>query len=125
MVMSILTWLIRVCALIALVLGIVFWSGNALFLIPVHIALGIILTLSLILAGILVRIARGGSWGLMIGAFLLSIVVVLFGLRQSSLLTGELHWIIRVIHLLLGISMVLYVGVLARHYKHVQKESFA
>jgi hypothetical protein len=123
--MLILTWLIRMCALVALVLGIVFWSGNAPFLIPVHVALGIILTLSLILAGILVGIARGGNWGLMIGAFLLSIVVVPFGLRQSSLLTGELHWIIRVIHLLLGISMVLYVGILTKYYKHMQKGAFA
>lgn len=119
--MPVLLWIIRVGALITLALGLAFWSGNALFLIPVHIVLGSILTLSLIIAGILVGAGKKGNLALMIGSFLLSLVIVLFGLKQSSLLPGELHWIIKTIHLLLGISLVFYADTLARHYKQARK----
>ena len=42
--------LIRICGPIALVLGVLFWTGNALTLLPVHMLAGIVLVL------------RSGSW---------------------------------------------------------------
>jgi hypothetical protein len=35
-----------------------------------------------------------------------ALLVVIVGLTQTSLLTGSLHWLIQVIHLLLGIGLL-------------------
>jgi hypothetical protein len=43
---------------------------------------------------------------LAIGALALGALVIVFGLRQSVLLVGPFHWVIQVIHLLLGVFAV-------------------
>ena len=40
------------------------------------------------------------------GALLLGLLVIVVGMRQSSLLVGPFHWVIQVVHLLLGILAV-------------------
>ncbi|HEX5690335.1 MAG TPA: hypothetical protein VFX76_10060, partial [Roseiflexaceae bacterium] len=50
--------------------------------------------------------ARGGSWPLAAGALLLGMLVIFVGINQSSLLVGPLHWVVKVVHLLLGILAV-------------------
>jgi len=42
-----LQWLIRVCAVVQIVLGGLFWTGNAYALLPVHMLTGIVLVLGL------------------------------------------------------------------------------
>jgi hypothetical protein len=42
-------------------------------------------------------VAVAAVWGLL---------VVIVGLTQTSLLTGSLHWLVQVIHLLLGIGLI-------------------
>lgn len=97
---------LRVSGSLAVLLGVLFWLGYVGSLIPLHIALGVLVTFSLWGAGLLVGIEKGGSVGLMTGALVLSLVVILFGLNQATLLPGALHWIVQIIHLLLGISAV-------------------
>ncbi len=101
-----LQWLIRVLAVVQVVLGVVFWTGNAFSLIQLHTLLGMLLVLALwIQAGI--AAARGGvSFGLPVAAVLWGIVVVALGMTQDSLLPGDLHWLIKVIHLLVGVAAV-------------------
>ncbi|HET9291212.1 MAG TPA: hypothetical protein VFQ49_09025, partial [Actinomycetes bacterium] len=43
---------------------------------------------------------------LVAAAAVLGLVVVIVGLTQTDLLTGSLHWLIQVIHLLLGIGLL-------------------
>jgi hypothetical protein len=62
--------------------------------------------LSLWIVGIGQAFSRGGSWPLAIGALLLGLLVIVVGMRQSSLLVGPFHWVIQVVHLLLGILAV-------------------
>ena len=64
MVVTITQWVLRISALIALILGILFWTGNSApdALIPVHITLGILVTLSLWVLGFMFGRARGGNW---------------------------------------------------------------
>ena len=46
-VITIAVWVLRIAVLAAIILGILFWTGNAVNLIPVHMLLGIIAVLSL------------------------------------------------------------------------------
>ncbi|HEY3060999.1 MAG TPA: hypothetical protein VGL99_18705 [Chloroflexota bacterium] len=102
---TILNMVIRVDALILVTLGVLFWTGNAFNLIPVHMLLGILLVLSLWALAILGW--RGGApVGLALGAIVWGLVVVWLGLNQDSLVPGDLHWLIRVLHLLVGLAAI-------------------
>src|SRR5690242_19443768 len=71
MVFRIASIILRLCAALAVILGILFWSGNALNLIPIHMLLGLLVVLSLWIVGIGQAFSRGGSWPVAGGAFLL------------------------------------------------------
>jgi hypothetical protein len=97
--------LVRACGLVLIVLGILFWTGGALALVPVHMLLGLVLVLSLwTLAFIGAR--SGLPPGLVVAAFLWGLVVPIFGVTQDQLLTGGGHWLIRVLHLLAGLVAI-------------------
>lgn len=104
MVARITSFILRLCGSLAVILGLVFWTGNAMNLIPIHMLLGILVVLALWVLGVGQALARGGSWPLAIGALLLGVIVVFFGMRQSSIMPGQYHWVIKVVHLLLGIA---------------------
>ena len=106
MVSRIVSIVLRVCGALAVILGILFWSGNALNLIPIHMLLGLLVVLSLWIVGIGQAFSSGGSWPLAGGALLLGLLVIVVGMTQSSLLVGPFHWVIQVVHLLLGILAV-------------------
>jgi hypothetical protein len=96
---------IRAVWLVQLALGLLFWTGNATGLVDLHQLLGILLVLALwtqaalaARAGVEPRlVAVAAVWGLL---------VPIVGLTQTNLLTGSLHWLIQVIHLLLGIGLI-------------------
>jgi hypothetical protein len=95
--------LMRASILILLVLGLLFWSGHALNLLPVHMAFGLIFVLGLwVLAYLAAR--RGTPPALTIGAAVLGLAVLALGGMQTQLLPGDLHWLVRVMHLLLGLG---------------------
>ena len=106
MVFRIASIVLRLGGALAVILGILFWSGNSLNLIPIHMLLGLLVVLSLWIVGIGQAFSRGGSWPLAGGALLLGLLVIVVGMRQSSLLVGPFHWVIQVVHLLLGILAV-------------------
>ncbi len=96
---------LRTCVVLNLILGILFWTGNAAdSLVLVHMGLGILVVLSLWTLGLAQALTKGGSWGLAIGAVVLGIILAASGGTQDEILTGSLHWVIQVIHLLLGLS---------------------
>lgn len=94
---------IRITGVILIVLGILFWSGHALGLVQLHMLLGLILVLALwVLAFLGARAGVGAStvslaiaWG---------IVVLFLGMTQASLLPGSAHWVIQLLHLLVGLA---------------------
>ena len=106
MVFRIASIVLRVCGALALILGLLFWSGNALGLIPIHILLGILVVLSLWVIGVGQALSRGGSWPIAAGALVLGLLLIVIGMTQSSLMAGSFHWVIQVIHLLLGVLAV-------------------
>lgn len=95
---------LRISALLALMLGILFWTGNAGSLVFAHMALGLLVTLSLWIVASVQAFSRRSRWGLVAAAMIVGAILPVFGMMQSSLLPGSLHWIIQVIHLLLGLS---------------------
>lgn len=91
-----------ITGLIQIGTGLLFWTGNALFLIPVHMLSGLILSLALLILAMMGALI-GVSRGLVAIAFLWSILTPAFGLTQSGILPGPYHWVIQVLHLLVGI----------------------
>ena len=108
MVATIASWVVRLGGLVMIVLGLLFWSGNALTLKNEHEMLGVLVVLALwTLAFVALR--KGVSVGLVIGGLLLGVVVIGFGMSQESLMNGGTRAvveIIKVIHLLLGLSLI-------------------
>ena len=96
---------IRVVGVVQLALGLAFWTGNALGLIDLHQLLGILLVLALWTQAALAHRA-GVPGGLVAGAAVLGLLVPIVGLTQRELLPGSAHWVIQVIHLLLGIGLL-------------------
>jgi hypothetical protein len=97
--------LIRVCFVVQLVLGGLFWTNNALGLVPLHQLVGFVLVLAVwTQAGLAAR--AGVSLGLVALAVIWGLVTPIFGLAQAELLPGSAHWVIQVLHLLVGIIAV-------------------
>lgn len=94
---------IRGTGVILILLGLTFWTGHALQLVPLHIFLGIALVLSLWtlavvagLSGVHMRwVVLAVAWGL---------IVPILGLTQDRLLVGGWHWTVQVLHLLIGLG---------------------
>src|SRR5262245_58025811 len=99
---------IRVCGAGAFLLGLAFWCGYARSLTWLHMGLGIGLVVSLwVTAGIAWRnaaptalVAFAAVWGL---------VTWVFGMTQSRILPGSVHWLVEFAHLAAGIVAV-FVG---------------
>jgi hypothetical protein len=97
--------LVRTFGVIQLVLGGLFWTGNALDLVPLHMLVGFLLVLGLwTLAALAARagvrptlVALAAVWGL---------IVSILGLNQDQLLVGSAHWVIEVLHLLVGLGAI-------------------
>lgn len=98
--------------LILIILGILFWTGNADNLIPVHMLLGITLVIALWALAVLAAFA-GVTPGLIAVAAGWGFIVPVLGLAQDRLLPGSLHWLIQVLHLLVGITALALAGILA------------
>jgi hypothetical protein len=97
--------LVRITGVLALILGLLFWGGSALSLIPVHMLLGLLLVLSLWLLSVL-AVQAGVPIGMAAGAALVGLLALLLGVTQDSLLPGGAHWVIQGLHLLLGMAAV-------------------
>jgi hypothetical protein len=97
--------LIRILGLVAIALGILFWTGNARNLVPIHMLVGLLLVLSLWTLALLA--ARAGvSWGVVALALVWGLIVPILGMTQAALLPGQWHWVIQVLHLLVGMGAV-------------------
>ena len=120
---TILQILVRASGAIQIILGLLFWTGNALGLIPVHIFFGSVLVLSLWTLAIMAWRA-GVQPGLVGLALVLGLVTLILGLTQGQLLVNASHWVIQVLHLLIGIGAMGQAEMLARRIKQSQPMIF-
>jgi hypothetical protein len=97
--------LVRAAGVIQVILGALFWAGSALALIPVHMLVGLLLVIGLwVMAGLGARAGVGA--GLVIVAVVWGLIVPVLGVMQTGLLAGDFHWLIQIIHLLVGLAAV-------------------
>ena len=96
---------LRLCALAALTLGILFWTGHADHLHELHMFIGIVLVLSLWTVAF-AQIARPGGIVLAAGAAAVGVLLFVVGVTQERILPGASHWVIQVVHLGLALLAV-------------------
>jgi hypothetical protein len=105
MAVRIVRWLVRALFALMLLLGLLFWTGHATALVPLHILLGLALVVCLIFLAA-AALARRAPPALPVLLIVWALVLPVFGLAQGQLLTGGGHWIVQVLHLLLGAGAV-------------------
>jgi hypothetical protein len=100
---KVLLWIIRAAGVVQIVLGILFWTGHAYTYVPVHIVVGSLLVIALWAMAVLALVA-GARRGLAVFELMWALALAVFGIQQATILVGSLHWIVRVVHLLMAIS---------------------
>lgn len=106
-------WVVRVTGPLLVALGLLFWSGHALSLLPLHMLIGATFVLALLaLAGLAAW--AGLRWPLVLLAMAFALVIPAFGMMQTRLLPGPTHWVVRVTHLSIGIVGMVVAARLAR-----------
>lgn len=93
----------RIAVALQIIVGIALWTGHWKSLAQVHMMVGLLYVLMLWgVAGI--AIAQRRSTGLATFAFVWGLLIAAFGMTQQGILVGDLHWIVRVMHLVIGIA---------------------
>ena len=110
---NILRILVSAIGAIMIVLGILFWTGNALTLVTLHILLGVTLVLLLWVIAIMAMVARANTVLALVG-LVWGLIVPILGVTQFQLLPGSLHWMIQALHLLVGLFAIALANILAR-----------
>ncbi|MFL5655745.1 MAG: hypothetical protein ACJ8CB_16395 [Ktedonobacteraceae bacterium] len=111
--------IVGITGLCALVLGLFFWIANS-DLTDVHMLFGLLVTLGLLVMSIIALTASGlRIWG-MVG-IVYAIVVLIFGVSQSTILVGNLHWLIQTLHTLVGLGAIVLTGTLGVRYTTLKR----
>jgi hypothetical protein len=94
---------IRVTGPLLVALGLLFWTGRALPLLPFHMSIGLLFVLALILLGAVA--ARVGVRRAQVALIVaLALLIPIVGVIQARLLPGSWHWLVKLFHLLIGIA---------------------
>ncbi len=106
MVIRIATVVLSLAGALALILGLLFWTGMAVNLTSLHMLLGLLAVGALWVIGIGQAFSIGGSWTIAGCAIVVGAITAVLGMNQSSLMVGEFHWVVQVIHLTLGLLTI-------------------
>ncbi|HET7187889.1 MAG TPA: hypothetical protein VFI52_07030 [Gemmatimonadaceae bacterium] len=106
-------WVVRVTGVVQVVLGLMFWSGRQLALVPAHMAIGLAFVLGLWTLAALAARGRIGTVPVAVVA-LWGAFVLWLGMTQGSLLPGRMHWVVKVLHLAVGWAAMVFANVLAK-----------
>ena len=117
MVIRIAAAVLTLAGSLALISGLLFWTGTAVNLITLHMLLGFLTVGALWIIGVAQAFAEGGSWVIAVCALIVGAGMIVIGMMQSSLMVGEFHWVIQLIHLLLGLLTIGIGHMAAAHYR--------
>jgi hypothetical protein len=99
------TMTVRASGALALLLGLFLWPGTHDNLQGIHMAVGIILVLALFwLAAI--NVQHNGSMVFSVLAFVDGLALYFVGTQQATWLTGGAHWVIQILHVVLGLLAI-------------------
>ena len=111
----IIVWIGRIAGLGALLLGLLFWIANIDF-ISIHILFGLAVALALLALSIVMVFTTGARLLGVIG-IVYALILPVFGLRQATLLVGNIHWLIQALHLLVGIGALALIQAMSTRYE--------
>lgn len=106
MVIRIASMVLSLAGLLALILGLLFWTGSAVNLLSLHMLLGLLAVGALWIIGVAQALLPSGSWMIALVAIIVGGLMIVLGLTQTSLMVGDFHWVVRIIHLLLGLLTI-------------------
>ena len=95
----------RIGALIQVVVGIAMWTGHWYSLVDVHRTIGVLFVLALWGIAVIALVQRRSA-GLAAFALLWGLLVAALGFMQQGILIGDLHWIVRVLHLVIAMASI-------------------
>lgn len=116
----IIAWIALIVGVCALLLGLTRWATGNDIVRNVHMTFGIILAFSFLILSI-IMVATGGMrlWGVV--GIVYSLILPVFGLTQSQLLPGNLHWLIQVAHLLVGLGALTLILIMYIRYGRIKQ----
>jgi hypothetical protein len=104
-VLTVTQMLVRITGVLLLILGLLIWTEGMRDLVFPHIILGLVMVIALWLLAV-VGARLGAPMGLAASVAVMGLIVLVLGMSQNSLVPGGAHWIIQVLHLLLGMAAV-------------------
>jgi len=87
-----------------------------------HIALGLAITLILLVFSA-IALMTSGMRRLGVIGILYTCVLPGLGLTQYTLLVGNLHWLVQIFHMLVGIGSVGLIHIIGGRYQHLKPET--
>ena len=102
---TVLRWTVRLTGLLSLLLGLGLWNGAWFNLLGLHQGLGLIMSAALVWL-VLLGFVRSVSLALLGLALLCSLALPVVGNLQGLLLPGQNHWLIEVLHPVLGVGAI-------------------
>src|SRR6266511_4238638 len=118
MTARILQIVVGIAGLCALVLGLFIWITN-IDLTDIHMFFGLLVTLGLLVMSIIAsRELR--IWGVV--GIVYAIIVLIFGVSQSNMLVGNLHWLVQTLHLLVSLGAIVLTGYLSARSRTLKRD---
>jgi hypothetical protein len=102
---NILRWILRISFLVALIIGFALWSGNGYGYLRLHMILGFTITTVLLLLVVFGLVARVKPT-LPLITLLWTVALPFLGIAQLRIVPGANHWIVRVLHLVIGLGAI-------------------
>jgi hypothetical protein len=93
----------RLAVLLQLVVGIGLWTGHLYSLVDVHRTVGVLFVLALWTIAVIAIVQRRAV-GVATFAIAWGVLVAGLGFMQQAILPGDFHWIIRVLHIVIGMA---------------------
>jgi hypothetical protein len=106
MVIRIAAAVLTLAGSLALISGLLFWTGTAVNLITLHMLLGFLAVGALWVIGLAQAFSRGGSWVVALCTLIVGAAMIVISMMQSSLMIGQFHWVVQLIHLVLGLLTI-------------------
>lgn len=109
----------RLALMATLALGLLYWIFDISY-INIHMSLGITGAVGLLALGIVAILTRGMRL-LGVGSTIYAIILAVFGMTQSRILPGDLHWLIQTAHMLVGLGAMGVALLVDRRYQRRAK----
>ncbi|MEJ3658486.1 hypothetical protein WEH80_36560 [Actinomycetes bacterium KLBMP 9759] len=116
----VLMWIVRVAGVVQILLGLSIWIGVGTQFFSFHIPNGILIVGCLWALAALAMIRRGPP-ALVGFAFIWGLALPAFGIAQADMLVGPWHWVIQVVHLLMGLIALGTADALAKHLRTARR----